>query len=112
MRYQAGPYLLFDTDKNGMSYNFHCPACDKEHSMTCATWKFNGNNDKPSFTPSYLLRWIKTVGDEVIAVCHLYVKDGNIEYLGDCTHHMAGQTVPLPYYTLHENAFTPTLREM
>jgi hypothetical protein len=29
-------------------------------------------------------------------VCHSFVVDGRIQFLGDCTHHLAGQTVDLP----------------
>lgn len=29
-------------------------------------------------------------------VCHSFVTDGCIQYLGDCTHRLAGQTVDLP----------------
>lgn len=29
-------------------------------------------------------------------VCHSYVTNGRIQYLGDCTHELAGQTVDLP----------------
>lgn len=29
-------------------------------------------------------------------VCHSFVRNGRIEYLGDCTHHLKGQTVDLP----------------
>lgn len=28
-------------------------------------------------------------------VCHSFVRDGQIEFLADCTHGLAGQTVPL-----------------
>jgi hypothetical protein len=28
--------------------------------------------------------------------CHSFVTDGRIQFLGDCTHHPVGQTVPLP----------------
>jgi hypothetical protein len=28
--------------------------------------------------------------------CHLFLTDGRLQYLGDCTHALAGQTVPLP----------------
>src|SRR5436309_254590 len=28
-------------------------------------------------------------------VCHSFVRDGLIEFLGDCTHPLAGRTVPL-----------------
>jgi hypothetical protein len=29
-------------------------------------------------------------------VCHSFITDGQIQFLGDCTHPMAGQTVPIP----------------
>jgi hypothetical protein len=28
-------------------------------------------------------------------LCHTFVTDGQIQYLGDCTHALAGQTVDL-----------------
>ncbi len=32
-------------------------------------------------------------------VCHSFVTDGQIQFLGDCTHKLAGQTVPLSAWT-------------
>lgn len=29
-------------------------------------------------------------------VCHSFIRDGRIEFLSDCTHALAGQTVDLP----------------
>lgn len=29
------------------------------------------------------------------SICHSFVTDGNIQFLSDCTHSLAGQTVPL-----------------
>lgn len=29
-------------------------------------------------------------------ICHSFITDGSIEYLSDCTHELAGETVPLP----------------
>jgi hypothetical protein len=29
-------------------------------------------------------------------VCHVFIKAGMIQFLGDCTHALAGQTVPIP----------------
>jgi hypothetical protein len=29
-------------------------------------------------------------------LCHSFVRDGRIEFLSDCTHSLAGQTVELP----------------
>ena len=31
----------------------------------------------------------------VCSVCHSFVTDGKIQFLGDCTHELAGQTVEL-----------------
>lgn len=30
------------------------------------------------------------------SVCHCFVADGAMQFLGDCTHALAGQTVPIP----------------
>jgi hypothetical protein len=29
-------------------------------------------------------------------ICHCFIRDGQIQFLLDCTHALAGQTVPLP----------------
>lgn len=58
-------------------------------------WDFNGDFERPTFSPSMLARC--TLGPEKRPhVCHSFVRDGRIEYLSDCTHAMAGQTVELP----------------
>jgi hypothetical protein len=79
-------------------YLFWCPGCKETHPYTTATqtggkpsWGFNGNMEKPSFTPS-LLCW----PSRTELRCHLYVTDGRIQYLGDCHHALAGQTIDLP----------------
>ena len=33
-------------------------------------------------------------------VCHSFVRNGRIEFLGDCTHGLAGKTVDLPKWRL------------
>jgi hypothetical protein len=35
-------------------------------------------------------------GDNFRVICHTFIKAGMIEFLGDCTHKLKGQTVPLP----------------
>lgn len=62
-------------------------------------WGFNGDLDNPTFTPSVLQRWSQWQGEGVPPkehVCHSYVRNGRIEFLGDSTHSLAGQTVDLP----------------
>ena len=56
-------------------------------------WAFDGNFERPTLSPSILSRG--TDGDEP-RVCHSFVRDGRIEFLGDCTHALAGQKVDLP----------------
>jgi hypothetical protein len=86
-------------------YSFCCPGCKHLHVYAVKNdntgWQFNGNLERPSFTPS-LLNSIK-VQNEVSGVydveknrCHLFVTDGKIIYCGDCTHELKGQTIELP----------------
>lgn len=85
------------TDENGFDkteYGFKCPGCNVFHyvpvkSLEKPVWDFNWNLERPSFNPSLLL---KLNG----FTCHLFVRDGKIEFLKDCTHDYAGMVVPLP----------------
>lgn len=73
-------------------------------------WGFNGDLDRPTLTPS-ILEHITLYGPDkelfrkykgppecetTKGVCHSFVRDGQIQYLSDCTHDLAGQTVDLP----------------
>lgn len=94
---------------------FQCPGCKCCHgprvepvnSPHC--WGWNGSMDAPTLTPSILVRGTVPVTDEQVArimagekiepvetICHSYVTDGKIQFLNDCTHELAGQTVDLP----------------
>lgn len=101
---------------------FFCPGCTETHSVRVADdgshqpghcWGFNLNYEAPTFTPSILVTgkqrkltadgrwgdgWIRnpTTGEALDKVCHSFVKDGQIQFLGDCTHKLANQTVPIP----------------
>ncbi len=69
-------------------YMFWCPACHETHSFDVGEgddkWRFNGDMDKPSFFPS--LRYDK---------CHLILRQGIIEYCGDCLHGYRNMDVSL-----------------
>ena len=86
-------------------YLFFCPGCKCDHGVWTternrlqAIWSFNGNLDKPTVSPSILVRWTKTTGTVEDKVCHSFINDGKIQYLSDCTHELAGQTIELPEY--------------
>ena len=94
---------LLSVVKNGIvtDYMFDCPACGYSHVLHIFNsevsyrdnWNFNGSLEKPTFTPSLLNTVYRSDGK--IQVCHLYITDGTIQYLADCTHSMAGQTVKM-----------------
>lgn len=102
---------------------FWCPGCDGAHQITVRedganispAWGYNGNPEAPTFTPSVLIKsghycsgqerkdcWctyearLGKPSPFKCTVCHSFVTDGRIQFLGDCTHAMAGQTVDLP----------------
>ena len=77
---------------------FECPGCAMMHRVMHGPgagprWGWNASVDKPSFTPSVLVQYPWSDGDRV---CHSFVTDGRIQFLDDCTHALAGQTVDLP----------------
>jgi hypothetical protein len=81
-------------------YMVWCPGCECAHVFYTVnapgkpTWKFNGNVEKPTFEPSMLVTWQE--GEERKQhVCHSFVRDGQIQFLADCTHKLAAQTLNL-----------------
>lgn len=80
---------------------FDCPGCGMSHAVNTdpdvpgPRWSWNSSFDKPTFSPSILVRW-DFGPDHTPKVCHSFVREGMIEFLGDCTHTLAGQTIPLP----------------
>lgn len=102
--------LLRDQEdgRGGTQLAFQCPGCNARHAVGIGTgpgprWGYNGNADKPTFTPSVKVTWPATpnASEEfkewrTERVCHSFVTDGRIQFLGDCTHALAGQTVDLP----------------
>ncbi|MDR3496239.1 MAG: DUF6527 family protein [Ancalomicrobiaceae bacterium] len=85
---------------------FFCPGCDEGHMMRIGDgpsprWSFNGNAEKPTFSPSVLVflpERIDRNGNHhpQKTLCHSFVRDGRIEFLSDSAHGLAGQTVDLP----------------
>lgn len=114
---------LRSADGNGLM--FWCPGCNEAHMISHGAgngprWTWNGDAEKPTFSPSVLVRsghfvpghengacWCTYNGTYNVehpddpdpfkcGVCHSFVTDGQIQFLGDCTHQLASQTVPLP----------------
>jgi hypothetical protein len=95
-------------------YKFYCEGCKQNH-MVNEGWTFNGDYERPTFSPSILVRnghylpkhnsdpcWCTYNAEHPddpasfkCGVCHSFVTDGKIQYLSDCTHELAGQTIVL-----------------
>lgn len=91
-------------DAAGNRLTWWCPGCDGPHQIAHGAgngprWGWNGSVEKPTFTPSVLVRYDGPDADKEDgqpSVCHSFVVDGSMQFLGDCTHKLAGQTVPIP----------------
>jgi len=93
---------------------FWCPGCKEAHSVINA-WTFNGNYERPTFKPSVLVTsghysnrfgmpgcWCRFYAEHPelepvfkCSQCHTFITDGQIQFLADCTHELAGKTVEM-----------------
>jgi len=97
-------------DAKTIGWQFHCPGCGYGHCIQTATdrgiydhgehkgdvWTFDGNIESPTIRASILVTGQYR--------CHSFVTAGQIQFLGDCTHALAGKTVEMVTY---EYASTP-----
>lgn len=71
-------------------------------------WTWNGSTDAPTLRPSVLTNGTHRMTDEEYDAirsgvkieprpfrCHSWINDGAAQFLGDCSHDLANQTVPL-----------------
>ena len=73
---------------------YWCPGCKRNHRIMIAgpiQWDWDRNVDAPTFSPSILVSGYP----EEKSQCHHFVRAGKIEYLPDCTHAQAGQTIAM-----------------
>lgn len=101
---------------------YYCQGCKKAHTVIVEgeehpKWDWNGDVQKPTFRPSVLATfrdftekgwadwnaWIDSGHPEPAPEfeaqdirCHTFITDGMVQFLNDCTHEFAGQTLPLP----------------
>lgn len=105
--------ILFDPDHG--TIRIKCPAGHDHYINTKvpnqqnAQWNFNGDFEKPTFSPSINERTgyfvdPNTKGDEEWLKensyhCHFFVNNGMIQFLNDCSHDLRGKTMELPDIT-------------
>lgn len=101
-----------DGTSGGTNLYLWCEACQDLHAVEVAEparkWEWDGNLERPTISPSLLVQGVQwpeghdfhKPGHAVEAGaptrCHSFVVDGQWDYLGDSTHRLAGQKVPLP----------------
>lgn len=90
---------------------------ESPHYANHAHWHFNGDYERPTLSPSvnvkaghyadgrsdpdscwctYYEQHPEESKDFACFICHFFLREGVVEYLGDCTHSMACQKVELP----------------
>lgn len=87
-----------------------CPACDHSHRVTFdkpGGWTWDGNETAPTISPSIKVDGVQWAEDSSFhkpnhqvspgqpIVCHSFIRAGRWEFLADCTHTLAGQSVPM-----------------
>lgn len=102
-------------------YSHWCPGCGEMHAIytekpnaynESPVWTFNGDVNKPTFSPSVRItgkqtvrdakgewtgEWVRDANGNVVdECCHYIMADGQIQFCADSTHALKGQTVPLP----------------
>jgi hypothetical protein len=91
--------LVEHKDENGDKYHhdqyhYWCPGCGYVHAFALKVagghHAFNGDLNNPTVKPSLVQNF--TPGK----MCHSFIQNGQIQFLSDCHHHLAGKTVELP----------------
>lgn len=76
----------------GESLFLWCPGCDQLHRVTRLwTWEWANGEDITELTiePSILV-----TAPNTLSRCHSFFRFGQWQFLGDCSHELAGQIVP------------------
>lgn len=94
--------VLTNSDDTEKAIVFWCSGCQEAHCCRywskepkSPCWWWNQLEHAPTLSPSVLCNhgdWSQAAGR---TRCHLFVRDGRLEYLADCGHVLAGQTVAM-----------------
>lgn len=93
---------VYRSEHNGEVYiRYACPGCKHDHAVPAVRWNWNEDMEKPTLSPS-VRHFIPHGGRKGSAdyseetLCHYFIREGRIEFCGDCKHTLAGQTIELP----------------
>lgn len=90
---QEAPAVLLELSND--CFSFFCPGCNTEHVFHTGPgqWIFDEEMDCPTFSPSLLTNG--DLSNSTAPRCRLFIRDGQIIYLDDCTHGLAGTVIPM-----------------
>lgn len=90
---------MVNDKQRGIGLWLWCPGCNEAHRPQVVdsdngsepdgpTWQWNGRKDEGfGIEPSLMVRGTFT--------CHSFIRNGHWQFLPDCTHPLAGKTVPM-----------------
>ena len=92
------PLLRQHTYEGKNYYYYWCPGCNEHHCFDDG-WKIENWNPL-TVHPSILVYFPerKSPDGKVtprVTLCHVFIKQGRIQFLPDCQHELKGQTVPM-----------------
>jgi hypothetical protein len=81
-------------------YSIYCEMCQINHHIPTVgdhpVWTFNGDLEYPTFMPSVVVSSKYSAENNANPyICHFFIKNGTIEYQGDCTHEFKNKTLSL-----------------
>ena len=108
----SNPFALVrSVDDHGDHYKallLWCPGCEYQHEgrkvgglnhipftgdgKKRPTWTWNNDLVRVTIHPSLLVQYTRY---DVPFVCHSFLQDGRWQFLGDCTHSLGNQSVPM-----------------
>ena len=105
------PFLKQERNPHNGHYWFKCPGCERHHCIILegvGSWDVVSKNPL-TIMPSVRVSLPEHKNSEGVTIpektlCHLYIKNGYIEYLNDSRHHLAGKTVPMEVPTINVGA--------
>jgi hypothetical protein len=91
---------------------FWCEGCKEFHHINDSkteiananVWEFNGDFEHPTINPSILItsrKFNQKTNQYENIRCHSFIKNGEIQYLHDCTHSLKGTTIVLDDTSKH-----------
>lgn len=95
---------LAESPTGKLLLGYLCPACCEAHYVPIeepnsagAVWTWDGNPDRPTPNPSHAVNVVSNHR------CNHFITEGQIQFMDDCGHSMAGQIVDLPKWPTTTN---------